>query len=201
MPAGSRAGARPRLRRPGARSPRRASHACTRPSAGAGTDRRDPSLRRPRAGAHGSRARRPERRDRGRAQPPRACRPVGAERKVVVREPVDQCRGFGAGYVPSRSVRYGVREGGHGKRIRRQRGVSYASRSARGTPGPVVHRLVPRAVELVHRQLDQQPDGLDGGRLRQAAKSRHEPHVGLLVSSEEALQPGARRRDRRAEGA
>ncbi len=129
-------------------------------------------------------------------------RRVGAERELVVGQPIDQRCGFGTvGSSCLGRSGHGVRERGHGERRRQQGRISQYLRRAHRAPGPVVHRLVSRAVELVQRQLDQQPDGLDRGRLRQAAKSPHETRVGLLVSPEEALHPGARRRDCRAEGA
>ena len=128
-------------------------------------------------------------------------RRVGSARELVVGQLIDQCCGFrtvGSSYF-SRSG-HGGRQRGHGKGRCPEGCISHHLRVGHGTPGPVRHRLVSRAVELVERQLDQQLDGLDGGRVRQAAKGPHQTGVGVLVSPELTLHPCACRRDRRAEG-
>jgi hypothetical protein len=78
-------------------------------------------------------------------------------------------------------------------------GISHFLRGAHRRRGPIAHRLVSRAVELVQRQLDQQLDALNRGRFREEAKRPHQTDVGVLVSPEEALNAGARRRDGRVE--
>jgi hypothetical protein len=135
----------------------------------------------------------------GRSEPGRR---VGAERELVVGQLIHQRCGFGT--MSASSIRrsgHGVRECGHGKRHSHEGCIAQHLRVAHSAPRPVVHRLVSRAVELVERQLDQQLDGLDRGRLRQVAKSVHQTRVGLLVSPELTLYRGAGRHDRRAEGA
>ena len=61
--------------------------------------------------------------------------------------------------------------------LHQQRRISQHLCGAHRALGPVMHRLISRAVELVERQLDQQLDGLDRGRLR---------------GGREELSPGAR---------
>ena len=201
---GDRAGARPRWRRRGARRPQPACRARTRSWAGSGTGgTRDPLAQsRERASGHDSRARRPRRRDRGRARPQRArrLRRGGARARRRTTHPRALRLRHGGSSCFGRSG-HGVRERGHGERHSHQGCISQHLRVAHSAPGPVVHRLVSRAVELVQRQLDQQLDGLDRGPLWQAAKRPHKPLVGLLVSPELTLHRGAGRHNGRAEGA
>ena len=148
-----------------------------------------------------SRARRPRRTDRGRARPQRARRRVGARELVVgqlVHERSRPRHDESELYPSVRSWRPRARAW---QAPTAMRAASPSLRVAHSAPRPVVHRLVSRAVELAERQLDQQLDGLDRGRLRQVAKSAHQTRVGLLVSPELTLHRGAGRHDRRAEGA
>ena len=204
----ARAGGDP-SRRPASIAPSKSSAASasfrarTRSWAGSGTGgtRDRLALSHEPARGHDSRARRPRRSGRGRAQRQRARTPrrVGARaRRRTAHRRMLRLRTAGSSHF-SRSG-HGGRQRGHGKGRRPEGCISHHLRVGHGTPGPVRHRLVSRAVELVERQFDQQLDRLDGGRVRQAAKGPHQTGGRPYPPARADAPPCARRRDRRAEG-
>ena len=89
-------------------------------------------------------------------------RRVEAAGQLVVGEAVNEGRGRGAaGLSALASPGHRVRECRHRQRRRRQGRIAKFSRGGFRTLGPVAHRLVFRPVELVERELDEQPDELD----------------------------------------
>ena len=90
--------------------------------------------------------------DLGDSEPPRH---VGADRELVVGQVIHE----GCGFVAAGSGDLGrsghrVREGAHDRCRRHEERVSQYPSRAHPAPGPVAHRLVSRAVELVQGQLD-----------------------------------------------
>ena len=65
-----------------------------------------------------------------------------------------------------------------------------SSRRAHRALGRFVHRLVPRAPELVHGELDHERHRLGRALVGQVLEGAREAVAGLLVPSEEALHPG-----------
>ena len=178
----ARAGGDP-SRRPASIAPSKpaasaSSRARTRSWAGSGTGGTRDRLalsHEPARGHDSACARWPRRSGRGRAQRQRARTPrrVGARaRRRTAHRRMLRLPPAGSSHV-SRSGHGGCQRG-HGKGRRPEGCISHHLRVGHGTPGPVRHRLVSRAVELVERQFDQQLDRLDGGQVRQAAKGPHQ---------------------------
>ena len=150
---------------------------------------------------HDSRAHPPRRRDRDRAQTPRASpqRRGGAttpRRRVHPRGPrLGPVRSRGFGWSG-----HGLSQRGHGERPCQQRGIfQHPSRQSRlAQPSDASPRTSIGRTSFSVSSINNPTDSTEAGS-GCARRALDESNMGLLVSPEEALHPGARRRDARAE--